>query len=133
MNNRVECQERPGVQPHSERPGVVTTPQQVLEGMRVGTADLRVICTDCDGDRGEGERVGAYAYRTADARAWDIARCYCTACVPEWVTTPTLGAEEVVVRGYLGVCSDVGTQTHWLCLVKVELVAFSPPTEGRSS
>lgn len=131
MDNRIQYWERPGLRPHPDAPGVVTTPQQVLTGLQVGLTDLRAVCTDCGGESGEGDRVGVYAYRGAEAREWTTARCYCRACAPGRVRTPTLGVAEAIVRGRLGVCSDAGTQTHWCCLTAVELVEFSPPTEGR--
>jgi hypothetical protein len=52
--------------------------------------------------------------------------------VPDQVEVPTPGAEEAIGRAWLGVCSDASTQTHWLCLAEVEVVAFRPPTERRS-
>lgn len=130
MDNRVHYWERPGLRPHPDAPGVVTTPQQALSGLQVGLSNLRTVCTECGLKSVEGERVGVYAYRTAEARDWDVARCYCSGCAPERVRTPTLGAEEAIVRARLGVCSDAGAQTHRCCLIEVELVAFSPPTEG---
>ena len=131
MDTPAHYWERPGLRPHPGAPGVVTTPQQMLTGLQVGLSNLRTVCTECGVESVEGERVGVYAYRTAEARDWDVARCYCSECAPERVRTPTLGAEEAIVRARLCVCSDVGTQTHWCCLTAVELVGFSPPTEGR--
>lgn len=109
---------------------VLTTPQQVVTGLVVSPAQRHVYCTGCRDARSEGQEVTVYAYRCVDPAAWDVAQCYCPACAPADVETPTLGAVECLVTATLGQRSFPAGQTHRLCLTDVELLAVSPPTEG---
>lgn len=113
-----------------ERPGVITTPQQLLTGLAVGLANLRALCNGCGEAVGEGALLTVYAYRCPETPDWETSRCYCEACGPDRIETPTLGATEALVRTRLGVIALPDERAHRLCLTGVELLAVSRPTEG---
>jgi len=110
----------------------VTTPRQLLTGLQIGLANLRVQCTGCNRTMGEGDRVWVYAYRAAEDPEWTITRCFCPSCTDRQIETPTLGTSEVLVAARLNVRSLSGEQRHELCLTHVDPCAFSPLMEGAS-
>jgi hypothetical protein len=111
---------------------VTTTPRQLLGGCEVGLATREVCCAGCKVSLTEGESGVVYAYRTADAPEWLVARCYCERCAPATVQTPTLGVHELLASATFGLRSQVIGQVHHLCLGDVACVALSPPSEGTS-
>lgn len=113
-----------------EQPCVMSTPMQVLAGSQVGLPDLHAVCTCCDETITEGQACTLYAYRPCDGLEWYPARCYCQACAPDAIPTPTMDMSEVLVQAWLGVVSRPHDRSHRLCLLEVELVAFSPSSEG---
>ncbi len=113
-----------------DQPVIQSTPAQVLAGVQVGLPDLTAVCTCCGESITEGQATSVYAYQPADEQEWYLARCYCQACAPDEIPTPTVGTSEVVVQAWLGVVSRPHDRSHRLCLLEVELVAFSPPAEG---
>lgn len=113
-----------------EQPCVVSTPEQVLTGSQVGLPDLSAVCACCDVSITEGQASTIYAYRPSDVPEWNPARCYCQACVPNEIPAPTNATSEVLVQAWLGVVTRPHDRSHRLCLLEVELMAFSPPTEG---
>lgn len=110
----------------------MTTPRQVLTGLPIGLANLRVYCTGCNRTLREGDRIWVYAYRAAEDAEWTVTRCFCADCVERRIDTPTLGTSEVVAAARLNVRSLAGEQRHELCLTHVEPSAFSPLGEGAS-
>jgi hypothetical protein len=111
-------------------PVIQTTPAQLLRPVLVGSSPTHCRCTDCQTTLHEGQQVGLYAYRLADADHWDIARVFCRDCTLERFVGPTLGAAELLVTGTLGTVSFLRTQSHRLCVVDVLTRVVSPPTEG---
>lgn len=111
-------------------PRVVTAPRQVLNGCEVGLATREVCCTGCKTSLTEGASGVVYAYRTVDAPEWLVARCYCDACAPTTVQTPTLGTSELLASVTFGVRSQALGQVHHLCLGEVDCIALTPPSEG---
>ncbi|NHN46487.1 hypothetical protein G9464_02575 [Halostella sp. JP-L12] len=109
---------------------VLTTPEQLLTGVSIGVPIPEAQCADCGRTLREGENVVVYAYRAADATEWDVARCYCRDCGPDGISAPTLGTSETLVGALIGTVSDVGRQTHQFCLLDIERVDASPPTDG---
>ena len=107
---------------------VVSTPEQVLTGLPLGLATLEVVCSCCGQRLQEGSEVQVYAYRAAEAPRWNLTRCYCPACGPGTITTPTLGTTEALVVARLAVVSLPKEQRHSLCLSVPTLSSFSPPT-----
>ena len=91
-----------------QRPLVVATPEQVLDGMLVGLSDLTAICTGCQVELREGQTVTVYAYRCTGGEEWSIGRCYCSDCAPHRIQSPTLGVTEVIAAAALGVRSRPG-------------------------
>ncbi|MEF8825337.1 MAG: hypothetical protein V5A27_03205 [Halapricum sp.] len=122
--------------PESELTGdttrVLTTLEQLLTGLSIGTADQYVYCTACRQAQYEGHAVTVYAYRCSEASSWDVARCYCEDCAPTVIETPTLGAGECLASATLGSRAFPSEQRHRLCLNDIATVALSPPTEGTS-
>lgn len=122
--------ERPGATNESTQPQVTSTPTQVLTGLQVGLPSLEVICEDCGHTLQEGADLGVYAYRPAEYPQWGLCRCYCSACTPHRITTPTLGTAEAIVTAEVVVVSRPSSRDHRLCLGEVSLVAFAPPSVG---
>lgn len=122
--------DHPPCDPDPDHPRVVTTPQQTLRGLEIGLATQEVLCTGCERLLTEGEPGVVYAHRAVDAPEWLVTRCYCRACAPGQLQTPTLGTSEVLVTVSFGVGSEAITQRHYLCLTDIDLVALSPPSEG---
>lgn len=109
------------------------TPTQVLTGLTLPSTDTtppHSRCTSCDTRLTEGPTVTASAYRLTQMRAWVIPRVYCRECAPTTCPQPTRGAVDVLVTGTLATISDATTQTHSCCLIDLEPIAVSPPTEG---
>lgn len=111
-------------------PAVQTTPVQLLRPVLIGSSPNQCQCTACHTTLGDGQQVGLYAYRLADAGRWDVARVFCRDCTPERFVGPTLGAAELLVTGTLGTISHAATQSHRLCVADVLTRRVSPPTEG---
>lgn len=111
-------------------PVVQTTPAQLLQPAPVGSSPKQCCCTDCQTTLREGQQVGLYAYRLADADHWNIARVFCCECIPDRLVGPTLGAAELLITGTLGIVSYPAIQTHQLCVAEVLTRVVSPPTEG---
>ena len=130
VEDELRQRERPGGQYHPTHPRVFATPQQILSGLPVGISGGRPHCTGCRTAIGIGAGCRVYAYRAAEAREWDLARCYCSRCAPRRITTPTLGTTEVLVGARVGVVLAGGDPVGRCCLTGVELSRFSPPAEG---
>lgn len=109
---------------------VQTTPSQLLRPVAVGSSPNQCRCGDCRVRLREGQQVGLYAYRPADADRWDVARVFCRECTPEQLAGPTLGVTELLVTGILGTISYPSIQSHRLCIAEVLTRRVSPPTEG---
>lgn len=122
--------DRPAPAPEPDRPPVLTTLLQALSGLHIGRADLRVDCTSCSRTRQEGQQIWVYAYRAADAPAWVLTRCYCRECANHRIETPTHGMSEALIEARLDVATLTHTQRHELCLSQIDVLTFSPPTEG---
>lgn len=108
---------------------ITATPEQTFDGRAV-SAGGKTICTGCKRTVRSGDAVGVYAYRTADAVRWDVARVSCGECRLAAIPHPTLGADELALHARLGVTSDTATQNSQLVLCGCESVARSPPGEG---
>ena len=111
-------------------PRIVSTPQQVFTGLRVGLANQTVECSQCGALRQSGQSIVCYAYRSADAPEWLLTRCYCTDCTPTEIETPTLGTSELLLEAELGVVSDVADQLHECCLQDVRVVDWQDCSVG---
>lgn len=110
---------------------VRTTLDQLLTGLSVTTEASRASCTRCARILREGERILVYAYRMAEHREWNVARYHCRTCRTDEFETPTLCAKEALAEATLGTVYDVCEQTHNHCLLAVDHVATSPPSEGQ--
>jgi hypothetical protein len=100
----------------------------VLEGTPLGTDTAR--CTGCDDPIPEGAPVTVYAARASDETRWSVERCYCEACAPDRVTTPTIGVNERLVAGRVATRSEAAAQAHRPVLVEPEVVASSGSAYG---
>lgn len=119
----------PDYQSGDATPRVVqATPAQLLEGHIVECESTSVTCTTCKRELQERTPVTARAYRLVDTIEWVVPRVYCGECAPTALTTPTLGAVDMLLTGVLGVLAR--EQTHRLCLTEIEPIAYSPPTDG---
>lgn len=114
----------------TDPPALRCRPGQLFAGLAIGTPAGTVVCTACDTAVVEGQRVGVYAYQRAEGLCWDTRRAYCADCVPATLSSPTLGVAELIVRGWVGTLALPRTRTHRPCLVEVQPVIYSPPTEG---
>lgn len=128
--DRTDSSDQPVADKYHDAPAVAATPQQVLEGLTVGSAQEAVVCTGCQQSRYEGQAVVVYACRREEAMMWEIQRWYCPACAPAGIETTTLGLSEVLTSARLGLRSFAAAQSHQLCLNEVGVEARSPPTEG---
>jgi hypothetical protein len=122
--------EQPGANPGTDPVILTADPTQLLTGLEVGLPTNRVVCVGCGDQLGEGRAVTVYGYRQAERDEWDLRRCYCEACAPTAIETPTLGVSELLARAWLGSVALPRTRTHRLCLTEVELMTASPPTQG---
>ena len=115
---------------HGSDHAVVAPVEQLFTGLRVGLPSLTVRCHRCDARLGEGECVSVYAYRTVETPEWHLAQCRCPSCAPDEITTPTLGATDVLLTARLAVVSAVDAQQHHLCLTAPTVTAVSRPQDG---
>ena len=122
--------ERPGGDTLTPPRTIQADPAQVLTGWSIGLPTNRVVCVGCGAQLGEGRAVTVYGYRVAEGSKWDLRRCYCEDCAPSVIHSPTLGVSELLARAWLGTLALPRDRTHHLCLTEVELVAYSPPSEG---
>jgi hypothetical protein len=120
----------PSIHADQECATVLTTAEQLLTGITWGRTETEARCIDCGRILREGERGVVYAYRTAEATQWEVARQYCRDCGPDRIDVPTLGTSELLVTAAIGTVSDVREQSHRWCLLAVERIDASPPTEG---
>jgi len=114
----------------SEATQCLAAPEQLLAGMEVGLPALDVRCSRCGTQLGEGDSVSVYAYRPAETPRWYLGRCCCLDCAPDQLRTPTLGTAECRVTARLAIVSNVGSQTHRLCLADPTLTSFAEPKNG---
>ena len=105
---------------------------QAVRGMAVGHDSL-VRCTnaDCNDELQEGSAIGAVVYRHSDDGQWTVGRLYGGPCRPSHVRYPMVGTETHIIHARLGTLSDVVEQDHQLAIVAPEIVASSPPHQGR--
>lgn len=116
----------------TEHPQIVSTQRQVLSALHIGLANLTVACTACRRTLREGHPVWVYAYWAADDPEWLPTRCFCQECKDHALEIPTLGTSELLIEARLDVVTQTTDQRQHLCLGAVEVVTFSPPTEGAS-
>lgn len=122
--------ELPGSESTVGSQGVRTAPTQLLTGLTVGLPTNRVVCIGCRMQLTEGQAVTVYSYRRAECLEWNLRQCYCMDCAPTTINEPTLGVTELLARAWLGTVARPRTRTHRLCLLEIEVVAYSPPEEG---
>ncbi|MCY4732527.1 hypothetical protein KY092_18460 [Natronomonas gomsonensis] len=115
---------------HGSDHAVVAPVAQLFTGLRVGLPSLTVRCHRCDARLGDGECVSVYAYRTVETPDWHLAQCRCPGCAPDEITTPTLGATDVLLTARLAVVSDADAQQHSLCLTDPTVTDLSRPQDG---
>lgn len=109
---------------------VVTAPvEQVLTGMPVADGEAAV-CADCGERVRDGARVGVVACRCVDCPTWSVRRVHCLACRPDTAKVRTLGVEEVLVVGRLGVVTDGATQQSRAVVLAPECVNYCGPAIG---
>ena len=125
--------ERPGDNQAQPLATLQASPRELLRGASGGISRTRIVCLGCGAILQEGRAVTVYGYRGADSETWTLRRCYCTDCAPTAIGEPTLGVSELLVRAWLGSIALPRTRTHELCLTELEVVEFSPPTEGSDS
>ena len=131
MNDEwLHARECPGAEPTGRPQTVAAAPDQLLTGLPVGLPTLTVYCVECKEKLTAGQTIVVYGYRAAERERWDLTRCYCEACSPSGIRTPTLGTTELLARAQLGTTSFPQSQTPQLCLTDVVLLAYSPPREG---
>ena len=111
-------------------PVIQTTSSQLLQPVPVGSGAKQCRCHDCHTRLREGQQIGLYAYRLAEADRWDLARVFCRDCTPEQLAGPTLGVAELLGTGTLGTVSYSAIRSHQLCIAEVLTRRVSPPTEG---
>lgn len=94
---------------------ISTTPQQALSGVVVGVGPFAQ-CSSCHRSIGEASDVVLRAHRFTDEARWTTAAIHCRRCLPDHgtITTPTVGACEIVITGRLMLRGDATTQTHRL-------------------
>ena len=112
---------------------VAATPEQVLHGHSVEHEHAPTACIGCSSRLVVGDIVFAYASLRAGFDEWEITRLYCRRCTPSGITTPTLGATEILVGGRLGTVARPTTRRHQLCLTELAVRDESPPTQGAES
>ena len=115
---------------HGSDHAVVAPVAQLFAGLRVGLPSLTVRCHRCDARLGEGKCVSVYAYRTVETPDWHLAQCLCPGCASDEITTPTLGATDVLLTARLAVVSAADTQQHSLCLTAPMVMDRSRPQDG---
>jgi hypothetical protein len=74
--------------------------------------------------------VSVSAYRTVETPEWHLAQCLCPSCAPDEITTPTLGATDVLLTARLAVVSAADAQQHSLCLTDPTVTDFAPPQDS---
>ena len=74
----------------------------------------------------EGERVSAYAFCSESDSSYKIGEVCCRGHEGEYEWSWDRSRREVIVRGRIGVVSDVAMQSSWPVLLEPEVVAFSP-------
>ncbi len=109
----------------------ITVPiERAVTGATISDGE-HALCGRCGQPVGEGSPVSIYAYSMSDERDITVARISCSDCAPDTIAHPTLGGTEWLVRGTLGLRSDVVHQSHQLVFVSSEgVIATSPPTES---
>ena len=94
------------------------------------TQDDNCECTSCNRTLREGEQVTIYAARQEDTPTFRIERIYCRECIPEKLTSPTLGLSEYLLGGRIARTLDVQTQNQFQTLHEPQTLATSAPSEG---
>lgn len=133
IDEHVHPWDRPEPAHESTEPQVVTTPRQILSGLPMGLANLHALCSSCGQALHEGDRIWVYAKRAVEDPEWVLSRCYCGDCAVARIDTPTRGTSEMRAEARLNVVALSSEQRHQLCLGEVEVLAFSPLTEGDSA
>ena len=111
---------------------LTTTPEQLLEGLTVGTQGS-THCQWCDYEFYEGDTATVLVSRPADADCWTVHRAYCAGCDPSAIAGPTLGCTELLARCRLGTRADLATQQTELVILESELIDASEPAESQSA
>jgi len=82
-------------------------------------------CPACGHVFEEGDTVLLYVVRTAGRMRFEVGRAVCDDDTHPLRTEYTLGAEELLIEGRVGLCSDVVTQSSWRVLVAPRIVGVS--------
>ena len=107
------------------RNAVESTATQLLTGLTLA-AGGKTQCTNCHRPIREGDAVGVYAIRPADAGAFDLPRVYCEDCRDESLPREDATAVQLLAFGRAGVTSDGPDREGRLTLHETELVANAP-------
>ncbi|WP_435078453.1 hypothetical protein [Halococcus sp. AFM35] len=113
---------------------LITVPiERAVTGATISDGE-HALCGRCRRSIGEGSPVSVYAYSMSDEHDITVARINCSDCAPDTIVHPTLGGTEWLVRGTLGLRSDVARQSHQLVFVPSEgAIDMAPPTVGSGS
>ena len=104
--------------------------ERAITGATISDGE-HALCGRCGQSVGEGSPVSVYAYSMSDESDVSVARISCIDCAPDTIVHPTLGGTEWLVRGILGLRSDVARQSHQLVFVPSEgAIDMAPPTDG---
>lgn len=90
-----------------------------------GLSLRNVECPACGHTFGEGDSIVLYVVRPAGRTRFEVGRAVCDDDAHPLRTEFTLGAEELLIAGRVGVCSDVVTQSSWRVLVAPRIVGVS--------
>ena len=109
----------------------ITVPiERAVTGATISDGE-HALCGRCGQPVGEGSPVSIYAYSMSDERDVTVAWINCSDCAPDTIAHPTLGGTEWLVRGILGLRSDVARQSHQFVFVPTEdVIDTSLPTVG---
>ena len=114
----------------SKPPNKESIDSQLLEEIiQLEPSDSRegaVFCQVCGAELREGERVTAVAFRSISGLSYNVCDVFCREHGDEFDRAWDEELCGVVVRGRVGIVSDVVMQSSWQVLLKPELVGLSP-------
>jgi hypothetical protein len=109
-----------------------TTPEQLLEGLTIGTQGS-AHCQWCNHEFDESDPIIVLFTQSADTDRWAVHRIYCTTCNPSTIAGPVLGYPKLLAQCRLDTCAELATQQTELIVLEPELIDSSEPLESQSA
>lgn len=104
--------------------------EEVLQLEQISLGEDSMRCQVCGSALREGDTVAVYVFRPAEAEQYDVGHVMCNKISHKRIDVFTVGIQELLIRGRVGWCSDVATQSSWPVLIAPKMIGVSAAATG---